>query len=365
MFATLSATMEAKSDVKDLSVITKQNFKVSVEILSVTEQNLSVNIDTNATAKEGAAASKELLKMWQEQKKREREAQKDDATRGSNKPKDSGAKKSATLNQVKRSFASRAEPVVQFRDIESSFVKGTFRWIELEKSYKSFLDDDPYYLWIYGRRGLGKSYLAYSIILRLAESFGNRSRTAIAYFFFKEELEELRSVNNMLSSIIIQMAVADEKYRNEIAADLVRNGDVSNDDNGSQIWERFFVKKYSKDSDAKLFLVIDGLDEADADSRELLLKLLQQIRKDELNIRVVLTGRPEMNTDVEQLKPLMIEITKPKLSEKSGDLWHIIMARCKTLSKLRRLQPTMRKKIAFKLRHQADSKTIISLTLPS
>ena len=86
--------------------------------------------------------------------------------------------------------------MVQFRDIESSFVKGTFGWIEHEESYKSFLDGGSY-LWIHGHRGLGKSCLAYSIIHRLAETYGNQSRPSVAYFFFKEEHEELQSVKNI------------------------------------------------------------------------------------------------------------------------------------------------------------------------
>jgi hypothetical protein len=104
-------------------------------------------------------------------------------------------------------------------------VKGTFDWIEHEESYKSFLDGSSY-LWIHGHRGLSKSCLEYSIIHRLAESFGNQPRTSVAYFFFREEHEELRSVKNMLGSIVIQIAVADERSRNEVAAELVRrNGE--------------------------------------------------------------------------------------------------------------------------------------------
>jgi hypothetical protein len=65
-----------------------------------------------------------------------------------------------------------------------------------------------------------------------------------------------------------------------------------------------------------------------------LLGFLQQIWKDAMNIQVILTVRPDMNSDVEILQPLKIEVTKQKLSERSGDLWRIIIAWCKALSKL-------------------------------
>lgn len=131
MFATLATTIEIKSDVKDLSVIAKQNLKVGMETLSVSKESLIINIDTNALVKDGVAASKEsadgvkvLIKYYRD-KKREEDAQKDGGKQ-SNKAKDSGAKRSVTLNQVKSSFANPAEPVIQFRDIENSFVKSTF-----------------------------------------------------------------------------------------------------------------------------------------------------------------------------------------------------------------------------------------------
>jgi hypothetical protein len=110
MFATLATTIEIKSDVKDLSVIAKQNFKVGIETLSVSKESLNINIDTNALVKDGVAGKesadgvKVLIKYYKD-KKQEEDAQKDGGKQ-SNKAKDSGAKRSVTLNQVKSSFAN-------------------------------------------------------------------------------------------------------------------------------------------------------------------------------------------------------------------------------------------------------------------
>jgi NACHT domain len=80
MFATLATTIEIKSDVKDLSVIAKQNLKVGMETLSVSKEGLNINIDTNALVKNGVAASKEsadgvkVLIKYCKDKKREEDA---------------------------------------------------------------------------------------------------------------------------------------------------------------------------------------------------------------------------------------------------------------------------------------------------
>lgn len=106
MFATLATTIDIKSDVKDPSIIAKQNLKVGIETLSISKESLSINIETNTLVKDAVAATKEtddrmkaFMKMLN-QKKREEDVQKDGGKRGSNKSKDSGAKRSVTLNQV-------------------------------------------------------------------------------------------------------------------------------------------------------------------------------------------------------------------------------------------------------------------------
>jgi hypothetical protein len=48
-------------------------------------------------------------------------------------------------------------------------------------------------------------------------------------------------------------------------------------------------------------------------------------------------------------------MTREKISTKGGDLWKIIMKRCRTLPKLKRLNKQVIRKIGAKLRLKADS----------
>ena len=111
----------------------------------------------------------------------------------------------------------------------------------------------------------------------------------------------------MLGSTVIELARLDGKYRDEAAADILWGGYNFEEDDGSQIWARFFASKYPKDSEARLFLLLDGLDEAEADGRAKLIEILRQIRRDDLNIQVVLSSRPDIESTIQVLQPATVE----------------------------------------------------------
>lgn len=354
MFATLATVMETKTDVKDLTVISMQSLKVGT-------QGLTIGIETNNMVRDMSGMQGEslvILKRVQRILKKEDNKKESEKEGSKNKAKDSGAKKNAALNLVKTTFATPAEPAIQLKEVQTSFVPGTFTWIFQEESYKTFVEGDSPYLWIYGPPGIGKSCLAYSIIVRFLESTGSEARSSVAYYLFKEEHEELRSAKNMLSAAVIQIAIRDGEYRDEVAADLKLRGTDFNDDLG-QIWDRFFAERYPKDSDQKLFMVLDGLDEADEEEVDKLLDLFKQIKKDELSIQIIFTSRPmnAIQDKVASLEPSKIEITREKISARGGDLWKIIIDRCRTLPKLKRLQKPVLRKVGMKLRLKADSTT--------
>jgi DNA replication protein DnaC len=280
MFATLATVIETKSEVKDLTVMTMQSLKVGTQTLSVSMETNVMMKSTSSTARDTFVMVKKLKEMM---KKDEARKETEKVGGAKNKAKDSGAKKNAALNEIKRAFVSAAEPAIQLRDIQTSFVLGTFSWIAEEQSFKDFMDDDSStpFLWIHGPPGIGKSCLAYSIIKKLWDATANDQKSSVSYFFFNEEIEPLRSVKAMLSTAIIQTAIANGKYRDEAAAELNR---WAWSDDLHQLWDRYFAAMYPKDSDRKLFMVLDGLDEADDDERATIFEILTQIRKDELNM---------------------------------------------------------------------------------
>ncbi|KAF8860934.1 hypothetical protein BDZ45DRAFT_293513 [Acephala macrosclerotiorum] len=361
MFATLATVMETKSDVKDLVGISLQSLKVGTQTLSITSQNLSVSLETQSMvgglslkAGDTLTAIKRLERKMMQRDESGQDGEKTGA--GGRKVKDAGAKKNAALNLVKTKFASPAEPAIQLREIASAFVPGTFGWVFEEEGFKNFMDRESSLLWVSGPPGIGKSCVAHLIIGKLLESTASDARQSVAYFFYREEHEELRSTKNMLKAAVIQTAIGDGKYRDEVIAELKKKGD-SFDESLEDIWGSFFAERYPKDADQKLYIVLDGLDEADEEDQKTTLDLLNRIKKDELSIQIVFTSRPakEIQDAVADLQPSKVEMTKEKISVRGGDLWKIIMKRCKTLSKLKRLQKPAWRKIGMKLRLKADS----------
>ena len=365
MFATLANTQDIKPDtretlsvVKELrvdiresrTVVTRTQVDVK-EIKSDLKENLMVSQQHLEESKEIKATLKEISDRFKQQERSdERSSGKQSAT--STKAKDPNSRRYYALSQVKRAFSSSAKPKDQELDIKYSFVEGTSSWLFKEESYNTWLSTQSSSLWLNGAGGMGKSCLAYAAVKNLTAAVQEEERTSISYFYFRDEHEELKSVKNALSWMVIQTAEQDPSYCERAAADLDQKGSDFYEGLVS-IWDRFFGNVFTIDSNAKLYLVFDGLDEADANERTTLLELLTQIRAKGLNIRVLITSRPDLKPAIDVLKPGVIEMTKSKIAE---DIHRLIQARFKTLPRLRKFRTRVKRKVTTKLQNQADSK---------
>jgi hypothetical protein len=249
-------------------------------------------------------------------------------------------------------FSSPTDPAVQYREIENLFVTGTSRWIFENQLFIAWKDAKFPILWISGNAGVGKSCLAYAITKSLKEDLNGQSRTSVAFYFFKYEPLELRSIKNALYCIIMQIAALDNKYCEKVAADLT-NEQTSNDEADLQyIWKKYLASNFGPKSDAKLYLVLDGLDEAHSADTPTFFGLLNQIQTKSLNIHVILTGRPGTE-HVERLKTEVVEVT---YKQTSHDIARIVKERCKT----RRFTNHTKSKMTAKLTEKADCESFRS-----
>lgn len=273
------------------------------------------------------------------------------------KSKDAGAGRSAALAVVKAALQTTAGPLLTtaLADMQHSFVDGTFGWITENEKYKTFAfgEEEPI-LCVTGERGLGKSSLAFFAIDDLDRRVQqNIYRSTVAYFFFKEEHKELRSTVNLLKSVVIQVAERDNRYREEVATEVKKIRDKIQDDDGSLLWEKLIAAKFPNKSESRLFLVIDGLDEADVEDRTKLVGFLSEIKRDGLQIRVLVTSGPDME-GLRHLEPVRLPMT---IGDVRKGLRGIIKARIRTLARLRRLRRPVRRRITSKLHQNADSES--------
>ena len=112
---------------------------------------------------------------------------------------DPGENKRVALTQVASHFSDLSPQwnVVskktkgQRKEISTDSVPGTGKWLFDDEAYKAWADQAKSVVWIRGNAGIGKSFLAEAVITSL-ETLSN-DRKSFAYFFFREEEDNLRS----------------------------------------------------------------------------------------------------------------------------------------------------------------------------
>jgi hypothetical protein len=246
------------------------------------------------------------------------------------------------LNKVRQFFGKSANPISTFKELKRSFVPGTDSWFQEDLDYKAWLNGETPVLWLAGEAGVGKSHLAYSAIRTLQERTKSHPRTSVAYFFFQEGNELFRSGRNALCSIGLQMAMQDHKLRETMAS-------LISDDCCVQwaipyIWKWVFLDVFKGDQDAELFLVLDGVDEAEAEDFYPVLACLSDVREEKLRMHVLFTGRRnagiEPFAEGEHVKEIEATLSKSRMGLKN-----LVDARFETLPRLSKFSHHVKTKI--------------------
>ncbi|KAK0661719.1 hypothetical protein DIS24_g2303 [Lasiodiplodia hormozganensis] len=353
MFATLRQTIETHQAVTENITMTRQVLANQQEQSVILKESAMVGQQTLEVSQQNSREMQKMSGMIFRLASMSENSQEQGKGEKGRKLKDAGARRSAALVQVKEAMQTVAIPAtaMAYADIKQTFVQGTFKWLRENEEYNTFAvgENEPF-LWVTSDRGLGKSSLAYFAINELKER-RHICQTNVAYFFFKEEHKEMRSTVDLLKTVAAQLAEADHKYRDEVAKELKKNAEKLKEGDGSLLWEKLFASRFPHESSTRLFLVIDGLDEASAADREKFLNLLAQVKKDNLQIRALITSRPGTE-GVEVLQPATLPITIEHLRK---DLRQIVKARIKSQSRLRRLRLPVKKRIVIKLLQKADS----------
>jgi hypothetical protein len=108
-------------------------------------------------------------------------------------------------------------------DVEEIFVRnervllqGTGAWLENETFFRAWMNREAVILWIFGGPGSGKSFLSTRLIQLLRETNGDED--PVAYFFVKENNENLRDANILLKTLAWQIATQDDEFRKHAVA---------------------------------------------------------------------------------------------------------------------------------------------------
>jgi hypothetical protein len=280
---------------------------------------------------------------------------------------DPADRKRHTLNEVKQYFSQhpgwatviketktqRAE-IHNEKEPEKSLRKdtdGTGTWLLDEPQFQSWKTGatNPI-LWIRGSAGVGKTFLAETVITNLEQSL--KDRHSSSYFFFHEEQGVLTSWDNAVFALSAQIAEKDSNYCERMAIE------VAKDEEETGRWSRCFSTKFSQKEDgAHAYLILDGIDEMKPPDRVKMCKNLDEVTKDGLNIHVLLLSRPN-TPEVEALQTSIIDLTKEKLSR---DIQKVIVIGCRTLPRLKKFRRPAKAAIFKKIRARADGTPYLSL----
>ncbi|PWI65028.1 hypothetical protein PCL_07440 [Purpureocillium lilacinum] len=194
-------------------------------------------------------------------------------------------------NMLKRNKGSRAA--------------GTCEWILQTKQFASWLDAEladrqengsPDILWLYGNPGTGKTTISIFLAEELSRAFSGSGDRSLAYVFCDSRLPNLRTATNIVRGLLHQLVHQQPpllkymlpKYR-ERGASLFTSFDA--------LWA-ILMDIAADEISGRKYCIIDALDECDRESKEDLLKQLQQTfaSRDSsrcgFNIRLLITSRP-------------------------------------------------------------------------
>jgi tetratricopeptide (TPR) repeat protein len=269
---------------------------------------------------------------------------------------DTAGKKHRALARVKRHFADsavvRKKISAQRVDIEDDFVKDIGSWIFEDERYKSWVEGSQPTLWLSGSAGVGKTYLALAIASDL-EKHRQSDKTSVAYFFFRETSADQRSFRSALRCSVLQIAEKNAGYCETIAAEISHDAD-------EEPWKQFFADRFPAKSDTHLYLILDGVDEALDVDKAVITEVLKEITKDQLNVHVLFTSRPTLQSTFAEFVPHSIEMTRELIV---SDMKKLVEVRIRTLPRVRKFQRQTRKRIEDKILQKADSMLYIEHVL--
>ncbi|CAM1503610.1 Fc.00g012010.m01.CDS01 [Cosmosporella sp. VM-42] len=181
-------------------------------------------------------------------------------------------------------------------DFFSSFnklrVQGTGEWILEDEGVQSWIQTETPYLWICGAAGTGKSFLTTRLI-----SWSAGDYTRLAYFFFRDNNPETRSVLQALRDIAYQLSETDGFYAKQLLKRLSSREEIRTIPSA---FRKLLVQPFEDDIREKtLYIFLDGIDEANTSEVEELLGLLAEEdeapgRPPHIRVQVALTGRSHM-----------------------------------------------------------------------
>jgi hypothetical protein len=184
-------------------------------------------------------------------------------------------------------------------------------------------------LGLQAKEGFGKSFLCSTAIRHLNGLYPpsrQGSRVSVAYYFFEKDNKDSKSVNKALRAIIWQLAGGDAVYQRDVAAAC---NEPDNFGNTIEMWNQLVIQLSTK-IDATFFVFLDGIDEAETEIGNPLIRMMQDVtrmwkEKRCLSLRLFVTGRPKIFTELESRSNIVVSTIGPSQHNREDVLRYIDM----------------------------------------
>lgn len=267
------------------------------------------------------------------------------------------------IDKAKAILQPSVSPVDTYASIDKTRVPGTGDWIRKEDLFQAWMNQDNPVLWVSGNPGSGKSYLSGNMISFLGQQYPqgvqHASHISIGYFFFKNNDPRTRSFKQALNDLAYQISQNDPIYAKYIDSNFQSASEI---DTIQSKWRRLFVDYFIKNDkvDSKVYLVLDGVDEALESERQTFLELLVDLKEATLSssrsssIHLVMVGRPQIIDDINEALQGSIPTIHVDWRKNNQDIIDYVKASIKKSKVLRATKKDLQEEIVETLAEKAN-----------
>ena len=164
---------------------------------------------------------------------------------------------------------------------KGEIVPGTCEWVETHVKYQSWLRSERGLLWISGGPGKGKTMLSIHLSKRLEEAtrqLENLGQKCLVTYFFCDNKQQTRNTaTSVLRGLLYLMLKQDASLMSPLLETWkIQDQRLFEESAFESLWG-VFTRIIQASSMSTLYAVIDGLDECDQKSLQLLLKKFRQL----------------------------------------------------------------------------------------
>ncbi|KAF3169850.1 hypothetical protein EYR41_001342 [Orbilia oligospora] len=275
-------------------------------------------------------------------------------------PKGNQSKSSGKVssNEMLKKLRERLLPQLNLEDdlLNLKYLAGTGDWVLTEPLIQQWIEGNIPFLRLSGGPGAGKSHLSSFLVHHLLNiQKKTPDDISVSYFFFKDNDPRRNCFAIALRTIAYQIALSDPIYRQ-----LVENTCQGIEDIGTlaSVWRHLFRVFFATKFQSQIFIILDGVDEAQRDQLVPFLKLLREFctegNQGHGRVNILMVGRWDIDWYVEEVFETQVpcvDILPGKNNEDINKYISHILAKSRNLKKT---SPELQSEILSVLTSEAD-----------